>query len=174
MKINKLATLIALFFACISYAQQDTVYLKPNAIPADLNSIVPPAGFTVAEKFNGYFDANSSTSITLMLIENINYTVMQKSMTDDFAQTNKLTKIAEGPVNSASGLVGVWYKYSFEVNAQMPSDTAQNMRFIRYMAFVGNLKQTLWINVTYPTMIDALMDAEILNCFTTANFTAKP
>jgi len=170
--LNKLS-LLFLLISGFSYSQNDTVYLEPNPVPASLDLISVPSTFTASDKFNGYMDASSGASIIMTLIENISYPVLSKSVNADFEPQNNLHKMAEGSINANSGLKGVWYKYSFEVDAKMPQDSTKNMEFIRYMVFIGNLQKTLWLNITYPKMIDELMDPEMLNVFKSAHFNTE-
>jgi hypothetical protein len=166
-----LSSVCIVFFAS---SQQDSTYLTPETVSSDIHSVIPPNGFLPSEKFTGYFDAKSSASIVMTTIKNITYPMLTKSIDANFALTNKLNKIGEGEISATSGLKGVWYKYTFEIDAKMPNDSTKNIVFVRYLAFVGDLKQTLWLNVTYPQMMDALLDPEIIKCFNTAVFSSQP
>ncbi len=139
--------------------QKDTVYVTPKTSLAELSLIVPPKGFVVSEDFNGYINYQMGAAIIMTLIEGTNYINISKGMTDEFYKANQLNFISQEKVETKSGLKGLSYKLYF---------TLQDTDFIRYMIYVGDLNNVLWLNVTYPKMGDELLSPEIDNIIQSA------
>ena len=147
-----------------SQAVRDTVYVEPSANDADLSLIIPPEGFVVSENFNGYIHYQMSSAIMMTLIEGTNYINMSNGMTEEFYATNKLHFISQEKVETRSGLKGLSYKFSFTVN---------DADFIRYMVYVGDLNNVLWLNITYPKMGDELLAPLVSETIQSAQLTPR-
>lgn len=122
--------------------------------------ITAPAGFEVSKSFNGYIHFQNGCAIYMTMIENANYLRLNEGMTEDFYTKNKLTKISETEFVSDNGVKGIYYKCKF---------TLDEMDFTRYIVYAGDLNNTLWLNVTYPVLVEGLMEDEILKTIQTIN-----
>ena len=136
----------------ISIRRGDTMYVEPSTSLADLSMITPPEGFVVSENFNGYIHYQMGAAIIMTLIEGTNYVNISKGMTEEFYAANQLHFISKEKVETKSGLKGLSYKFYF---------TLEETEFIRYMVYVGDLNNILWLNVTYPRMGDELLSPKI-------------
>jgi len=135
-------------------------YVVPETKYIDLSVLTPPEGFVVAEEFNGYIHYQAGAAIILTLIEHVNYIKLSEGMTEEFFKENGLTKISENAVALDNGTKGIKYKFSFEID---------EMEFVRYMVYVGDLNKTLWLNITYPKQLEELVEGEILKSLQTIN-----
>ena len=173
MKLILLSGLVyafSLFFVSTVCAQVDSLaqegerqYVEPESFPASLGMIIPPDGFEVTDRFNGYIHYKTGSAIIMTLIKDATYLTISKGMTEEFFRQNKLTLISERKVLTDNGTKGVDYKFSFVL---------QDIDFIRHMVYVGDLNQTLWLAVTYPKMGEELVEGEILKCIQTINLNA--
>lgn len=150
----------------LSYAQIDTSgnskdqnyedsvqYSQPEMVQPSLDLIVPPESFVVSEAFNGYISYENSTAIIMTQINNANYLKIAEGMNDDFYKANKLNFISKESFTSNNGVKGVMFKLWFELKGD---------KYIRYMVYAGDLSKTLWLNITYPQMLEELIELEIL------------
>ena len=96
----------------------------------------------------------------MTLIQDVNFLKIDEGMTPEFYAQNQLNFISKSDFISDKGVKGKYYKLSFELKGD---------KFIRYMVYAGDLKQTLWLNVTYPQSLETLLEEEILKCFQTIN-----
>lgn len=164
--LTALFFIIALNTGNFLNAQSDStsssiLYKEPESFPANLSLLTPPEGFVVSDQFNGYIHYQVGAAIIMTLIKNISYLQLSGGMTEDFYKENQLTKLSESPVLTKNGTKGIMYKFYFNL---------QNTDFIRYMVYVGDLNQTLWLNITYPKLVDELMEPELLKSIQTINF----
>lgn len=143
---------------------RDTIFVEPHTINADLSLIQPPEGFVVSEAFNGYIHYQMATAIIMTMIENANYVNIEKGMTQSFYDEKGLTFISKEKITTTSGLKGLSYKLSF---------TLKETEFIRYMVYVGDLNNTLWLNITYPKMADELLTDVIMKVIQSAQLTPR-
>lgn len=154
-----------LFFVQTSFSQKkDTTFLKPKTIPAKLSILTPPNGFVASDQFNGYINVNQGSVILLTMIENVSYPILEKSMTVAAFERNNVVLIKKSKIKTDSQLGGVSYKFAYKV---------KETELIRYMFYVGNLNKTLWVNVSYPKMIDSLIEKEILKSIQSIKFESK-
>lgn len=170
---TSIIALIAMFFSFASIAQEDfanaeqsddsLIVVLPIESKADLDLIVPPEGFEPTNKFNGYLHAQAGTGIIMTMIENANYIKISEGMTEAFFRANQLTLIESKDFTSDNLVTGKYYKCSFM--------TGENP-FIRYIVFAGDLNKTLWLNITYPSEVEGLVEPEILKSIQT--ITLKP
>ncbi len=130
----------------------DTVYVEPSTHNADLSLIVPPEGFVVSPAFNGYIHYQMATAIIMTYIENANYINIDKGMTPEFYRANQLNFISKEKVVTDNGTKGYSYKFDFIL---------EETEFIRYMVYIGDMNNTLWLSITYPKMADELLEDEI-------------
>jgi hypothetical protein len=140
-------------------------YKTPEQVDADLTMITPPEGFISSDQFHGYIHPSLGSAILMMMIKNTSYLILKQGMTDDFFNENQLTKLSEENLITADGTKGIIYKCSFNT---------QDNDFIRYIVYAGDLNQTLWINVTYPKMIEELMDPAIMSSFQSITLHPSP
>lgn len=159
---NSILLGVCLLCSSFSYSQDDSlrVYITPESSLAELNLLTPPEGFEVSDAFNGYIHYQSSTSIIMTMIENLSYLDMEKGMTEDYFITNQMTFVKSEEVKTDHGYGGLIYKATF---------TLDNQPFVRYFAYIGNLNNTLWLSITYPTKVEALVESEILKCIQSVN-----
>ncbi len=125
----------------------------PEKIETNLSLITPPEGFEPTDKFNGYIHYEASSGIIMTMIDNANYIKISEGMTDDFFRKNGLTFIEKQSFVSDNGVKGIYYKSSF---------VTSDVDFIRYMVYAGDLNKTLWLNITYPTKLEELIESDIL------------
>lgn len=136
------------------------IYIVPEQVDADLNMIKSPEGFIPSEAFNGYINLQASSAIMMILIKNVNYINICQGMKEDFFLKNKLTLISDESIVSDFGVKGHKYKFAFVLN---------EVNFIRYMVYSGDLNQTLWLNITYPLQMEELIESEILKSIQSIN-----
>ena len=160
-------TLLSILFTISIVQAQEGVskedsakYTVPQTENADLKLIVPPLGFEVSTLFNGYIYLQGSSSIVMTLIDDVNYLKICEGMTEEFYKTNQLTYISDSRFTSVKGVKGRMYKFSFKI---------ENDLFIRYMVYAGNLKRTLWLNITYPLKFEELIEGEIIKSINSIN-----
>lgn len=138
---------------------QDSVqYVVPIQSNADLSLLTPPAGFEVSPAFNGYISYPNSSAILMIMLENVNYLQTTKGMDDDFYRANNFTYVSSFDLLSDHGVKGKVYKLSFFINTE---------EFVRYMVFAGDLEKTLWLNITYPKLLEELLEVELLKTLQT-------
>lgn len=125
---------------------------EPVQCPANLKLITVPEGFIESSSFNGYIHLNSATSIVMTSIEHINFIRLCAGMTPEFFAQNGLTLNEEKEFTSRENVPGKYYKSSFVID-EIPH--------VRYIVFSGDLNRTLWLNITYPKMFEALISVEV-------------
>lgn len=128
-------------------------YVQPSTEKADLNMIIPPSGFVVSDAFNGYLNISISTAIIMTQINNATYLQICDGMTNDFYDSNQLTYISDTSFVSDNGVKGHYYKLSFELDGN---------ELIRYMVYAGDFEKTLWLNITFPKLLEELVEEEII------------
>ena len=82
-------------------------------------------------------------------------------MTPEFYRENKLTFVSKEDIETTEGVTGINYTLSFNL---------ENTDFVRHIVYIGDLKNTLWINVTYPKSVEKLMGKEIVNSIASVKF----
>lgn len=160
------SVLFCLCFLNLGYAQvnnsgnsedqnyEDSVkYSQPEMVQASLDLIVPPKSFVVSEAFNGYISYENSTAIIMTQLNNANYLKIAEGMNDAFYKANNLKFISKESFTSDNGIKGVMFKLWFELKGD---------KYVRYMVYAGDLEKTLWLNITYPEMLEELIELEIL------------
>lgn len=135
----------------------------PESGSANLKLIIPPEGFEPTDKFNGYLHPDASSGIIMTMIENSNYIKIDEGMTEAFYNKNSLVFIEKNDFISDNGIHGIYYKCSFVIN-ETP--------FVRYIVYAGDLNKTLWLNITYPTKLEHLVEGELLKCIQTISLKA--
>lgn len=169
-KILVSAMLVVLPFASI-FAQQDSTatnrqnedsmqVVVPQSVYADIRMMTPPAGFIVSTGFNGYINYQTSSAIQMTFIENAIFVKITEGMNEDFYKQNKLNYISDSTFVSQYGVKGHLYKLWFVLEGHT---------YIRYMVYAGDLKNTLWINITYPKMVEELVEDELIKSINTIN-----
>ena len=129
--------------------------IVPKVKLGNLNMLTPPETFEVATTFNGFLSKKTSSAIIVTLIDNVTFPLIATGMTEEFYAKNKLTFISESDIKTNSGDLGKLFKLSFNLEED---------EYIRYMVYVGDLKKTLWLNITYPKVVEAILEPEILKC----------
>ncbi len=174
MKLTSIQTFIVLFVLFFTFsvnAQIDTkstvnssedsvIYIQPKQLLADLAMITPPAGFVVSDRFNGYLHLQAGSAIIMTYIENANYIKICEGMTDEFFAKNNIVKVSDTAIESDYKVKGHMYKFSFLLN---------NVEYIRYMVYSGDLNNTLWLNITYPKQLEELVETELLKSIQSIN-----
>lgn len=165
MKRILLVIVVNYLFCCnysiaqIDQNSNDTLqYNVPKQVNADLGILIPPPCFEVSTAFNGYLCVSNGSAIMMQMIENISYLQATKNMTDDFFKTNGFTFISVIDLIATSGVKGKVYKLSY---------VQKDQEYIRYMVFAGDLEKTIWLNITYPKVVEELMELEVLKCLQT-------
>lgn len=133
-------------------------YVVPVQKNAELGILVPPPCFEPSTSFNGYLCIGNGSAIMLQKIENVSYLQATKGMTDEFFKSNGFTYISVFDLKSDHGVKGKVYKLSY---------VHSNQEYIRYMVFAGDLQTTLWLNITYPKIVEELMELEVLKSLQT-------
>lgn len=165
------SVVLSMFLSALSYAQVDTLrtydnntsrdsveYLKPETVEPSLDLIIPPKSFTVSDAFNGYISLENASAIIMTQINNSNYLRIAEGMNDEFYRKNKLNFISKEKFTSNNGVKGIMFKLWFELKGQ---------KYLRYMVYAGDLEKTLWLNITYPQMVEELVEMEILKSIKT-------
>ena len=70
-------------------------------------------------------------------------------MTPEYYESNKLVFVSKRELLSENGTRGACYKFTFMLDG---------IEFTRQMAFCGDLNNTLWVNATYPSKYNELLD----------------
>lgn len=153
MKLIVLTLLFVIPILGFSQENDSIAYKEPEALAASLSMFTPPEGFVPSEQFNGYIHYKIGAAIIMTLITETSYPLIAKGMTQEFFDENKLHYINESEVLTDNGTKGIKYKFSF---------TLEKHEYIRYMIYVGDLNQTLWLNITYPKLVDDLLEDELM------------
>ncbi|TNF47686.1 MAG: hypothetical protein EP305_07265 [Bacteroidetes bacterium] len=130
-------------------------YVVPTEIKADLNILVPPKCFEPTSDFNGYLCISNGSAIMIQMIDNISYLQATRDMNDSFFKQNGFQFISVFDLKSDYGVKGKVYKLTYN---------HKNQDYVRYMVFAGDLQKTIWLNITYPKIVEELMELEILSC----------
>lgn len=136
------------------------IYAEPEVVSAQLSFYTPPEGFVPSTDFEGYINVNIGGAVLMYVIDNIPYSILKASMTDEFYVENKLERISESPLKISDNIQGIVYKCSFET---------QGHNFIRMIVYAGDLTKTLWLNVTYPEIMDEQLYAAMMRSFQSIN-----
>lgn len=161
MKAIVLAFFLATSGAVWNQISDDSLQVVvPETVGADLNMIEPPETFKPSDAFNGYISLENSSAIIMTQINNANYLKIAEGMNDDFFAKNRLNFISEENFVSKHGVKGIIYKFWFELKGD---------RYVRYMVYAGDLSTTLWLNITYPEMLQELVEMEVLKSIKTIN-----
>jgi len=172
--LQKRFLLLLLLFTSVSvYAQEERngqnnqddslKVIEPVQEYADLKMLTPPEGFEISEAFNGYLSLQTSSGIIMTMIRNAVYPRIADGMNEEFYAKNGLTYISDTTIVTDAGYKGRIYKLSY---------VQKESEFIRYMVYIGDLKDTLWLNITYPKMMEELVEDEILKSL--KSVTLKP
>lgn len=132
----------------------------PSQEYADLSMMTPPQSFVVSEAFNGYISYQTSSAIIMTLINDAVYLKIAEGMNEDFYAKNKLTYISDEKIETDHGYKGHAFKLSFELEGD---------EWIRYMVYIGDLEKTLWLNITFPKLVEELVEGEILKSIQSVN-----
>ncbi len=156
-----------LFVSAVTFAQEghedndDSLkVVVPSQENADLNMLVPPQSFVVSEAFNGYISFQTSSAIIMTMINDAVYVKIAEGMTEEFYAQNKLTYISDSKIETDHGFKGRMFKLTFELEGD---------QWIRYMVYIGDLENTLWLNITYPKLVEELVEEEILKSIQSVN-----
>lgn len=167
--LGRLLTSLFVLFTAVTMAQEPTKdttsriepqITEPQAQAGNLDMLTPPATFEVSPAFNGYLSKKTSSAIIVTLIEDVTFPLLADGMTPEFYAENKLKFISESDVKTSFGNLGKMYKSSFVLEGD---------EFMRYMVFIGDLEKTLWLNITYPAIVEPIVEAEIIKCIDSVN-----
>ena len=140
--------------------QDSMQVVVPTSEYADLAMLVPPPSFEESPSFNGYVSYQTGSGIIMTLITNVVYVRLAEGMDDAFYEKNSLTYISDAPIETDAGYKGRMFKLTY---------TMDETDFIRYMVYISDLENTLWLNITYPTMMEDLVEDEILKSIQSVN-----
>lgn len=141
--------------------REELEYVVPSQENVDISIMTPPEGFKVSPAFNGYIDINNGSGIIISLLTNINFLKLDEGMNDEYFSKNKLKLVEKNRIVTDENVKGIQYKLSF---------TLKEVEFVRELIYLGNLKSTLWLNITYPKMVEELMADEILKSIKSVKF----
>jgi hypothetical protein len=139
-------------------------WVVPSSGDAPLEMLTPPPSFEVSTAFNGYISLKTSSAIIMIEIHDANYISIVDGITDEYLESNQLEFVSRQDFETTYGFGGVNFKLKFIVD-----DT----EFVRYMTFIGDLNTTLWLNTTYPKMLESLVEEEILKSIHSVNLYPK-
>lgn len=173
--LKQLIVILACISSCYStFAQssEDSVKWKnqtaanvsqPKILEPDIRCFTAPEGFIISEAYNGYVHFQTSTTVLIQRYENVNLFQLRDAMTEEFYQKNNLRFISQEDFKTEDGTNGIMYRCEFEL---------KDTKFVRYMVYIGDLNHTLWINITYPDVVEALVKEPLLNSIYTTTFKA--
>lgn len=136
-------------------------YVKPILSLPNVNCVTAPEGFVKSKAFNGYMHYQTSSTILIQYIENATYLQIDQGANEEFFQSNNLTLVTRESFQTNDGVSGVWYKCSFHLN---------DNDYIRYIVYMGDLNNTLWLNITYPLMVEGMVEELLKTSIETAQF----
>ena len=134
--------------------------VKPKSEAGNLDMITAPETFEVSSQFNGFISKSHGSAIVVTLINDVAFPLIAKGMNKDFYAKNNLSFISESDVQTVHGYKGKSFKLSFNL---------EDNDYIRYMVYIGDIKNTLWLNITYPKIVEAVLEPEILKCIDSVN-----
>lgn len=135
-----------------SLKQEAEHFIHPSVVNGDLGCIQPPSKFEPSELFNGYIRKDISSTIVISEVKELNYIQIADGYTDVFIESQGMQLLTKETFISDNEVKGTLFKLSFNV---------KDVEITRYMLFAGTLDKTLWINVSYPTKFEELLDAEL-------------
>jgi len=135
-------------------------WIVPSSVEAPLEMLTPPPSFEPSTAFNGYLSLKTSSAIIMLLINDANYVAIVEGITDEYLTANNLELVSRENFETTNGVGGVNFKLKF---------TLDGTEFVRYMTFIGDLSKTLWLNTTYPKMLEHLIEAEVLKSIYSVN-----
>lgn len=139
-------------------------WIVPSSINAPLEMLTPPPTFEPSTAFNGYISLKTSSAIVMILINDANYVSIVEGITDEYLAKNQLELVSRNDFKTTYGVSGVNFKLKF---------TLEGTEFVRYMTFIGDLETTLWLNTTYPKMLEHLVEEEVLKSIHSVNLYPK-
>lgn len=141
---------------------EDTLFVtKPELGTPLVTCMTPPEGFVVSEAFNGYIHFQTNSTILMQSILGANYFQLSSTMNEDFFKRNNLRFVSEEKVVCADGTEGICYRSNF---------TLETTEFVRLTIYIGDLNNTLWLNITYPVMVQSLVEKPIQEAIVSINF----
>ena len=151
---------LAFVFSIIIFLSYGFSQKMPSTKDANINAIIPPLGFDTTSAFNGYLSIQNSAAIMMLQLENSNYIRISDAINEDYIARNKLTLRTREDIKTNSGDKGKELTFTFELNGTT---------FIRKMVFIGDTKNTLWLNITYPMDLEELLNDPITRSISSAN-----
>lgn len=140
----------------------DTIsYTTPELSQPSITCFTPPDGFQVSEAFNGYIHFKTSSTILIQYISNVTYVQIAEGVDDEFFSRNNLTLISQEDFQTKDGVHGKMYTSSF---------TLKGDDFVRIMVYMGDLNNTLWLNITYPKMVEPLVKDLMIDSIKSVQF----
>jgi len=156
-------------FTVFSQENRDTSaaagnWIIPSYINAPLEMLTPPPTFEPSTAFNGYISLKTSSAIVMLQINDANYLSIVDGITDEYLAKNQLEFVSREEFETPYGVSGINFKLKFNL---------EGTEFVRYMTFVGDLENTLWLNTTYPKILEDLVEQEILIAIHSVNLYPK-
>lgn len=171
---NELFTCVfgALFLICPAFGQTDTTqaetvandnvqYITPKLSEPNIKCVTAPEGFVVSEAFNGYIHYQTSSTILIQYVENATYLQLADGMDEAFFSRNNLNFVSKTPFETTDGVNGIIFTSTFKL---------KETEFVRYTVYLGDMNNTLWLNITYPLMVEELVKNVVEETIKSAQF----
>lgn len=143
----------------------DTKNIVADSVPPSVYT--PPKGYVVlpmidgtGERSNGYINRDYGAGILLTMLSGVDYNSLANLTKEGFDSNEEVYVMETKEFKTETGLSGVHFKVLF---------SEQKNTFIRYLIYVGNESQTLWLNITYPVIMNDEVEADILRSLTSIN-----
>lgn len=160
LKVFYRTGVLAFVFSIIILLSYGFSQKMPSTKDANINAITPPLGFDTTSAFNGYLSIQNSAAIMMLQLENSNYIRISDAINEDYIARNKLILKTREDIKTNFGDKGKELTFTFELNGTT---------FIRKMVFIGDTKNTLWLNITYPMDLEELLNDPITRSISSAN-----
>lgn len=109
--------------------------------------LIPPDYFEKDSSINGFYHAGSASTIQVIEIKNVSFRVIESSMTEAHIANQNYKLLKKKSLTTVTGKSGIIYYLSFISN---------NVEYERAMFFTGE-KNTIWVNINYPTTMKKLL-----------------
>ena len=171
---NELFTCVfgALFIICPAFGQTDTTqaetvandnvqYITPKLSEPNIKCVTAPEGFVVSKAFNGYIHYQTSSTILIQYVEKATYLQLAEGMDEAFFSRNKLNLVSKTPFETEDGVSGIIFSCTF---------TLKEAEFVRDIVYLGDLNNTLWLNITYPVMVESMVKELLMSSIMSSQF----
>lgn len=121
---------------------------KPVKVPGTKVSIIPPASLKPSERFPGFIDEETSSSIVITEMEGP-YPEMAKVFTKEALATKGMNLLRKKKI-SLNGRAGILLHMEQE---------ARSIAFLKWMVVTGNEKETVLVTATFPKEMKAQLSS---------------